>query len=188
MYLIQSNEIKKTTPLETIGIRQLDTDAIGAIKLVKASNLEGIYTFSVSFEPNKVKGKVISMTKTGDQWQYQTNLPAEFHVPQCKRDGKGWDSANVLAGSEDPNVMLDQYIDQLFAIAHQHQTSDLHFEPNTQGYLIRYRIDGLLQKIDHIKQDLGQRLIAKFKVLAQVNIAEALETPRWTNEDNTPGS
>jgi prepilin-type N-terminal cleavage/methylation domain-containing protein len=85
MYLIQNNEIKKTTPISKLGIRQLDAQSIGTLKLIKASNTEGIYSFEVNLSPSQVQGKVITMTKTNDQWNCETNLPLEFRVPDCKR-------------------------------------------------------------------------------------------------------
>jgi type IV pilus assembly protein PilB len=77
-----------------------------------------------------------------------------------------------LMQPKNPDLTLDQYIDHLVAYAKKHQASDLHFEPGEKGYLIRYRIDGLLQKVDVIEKNLGHRLVAKFKVMAQINIAE----------------
>lgn len=52
------------------------------------------------------------------------------------------------------------------------QASDIHFEPHEDSYRIRYRIDGLLELIKTIPIDLGHRLTARIKVMAQLDISE----------------
>lgn len=50
--------------------------------------------------------------------------------------------------------------------------SDIHFQPDSDGYLIRFRIDGVLSDFQRPPKDMGTILIARVKVLSDMNIAE----------------
>lgn len=54
-------------------------------------------------------------------------------------------------------------------------SSDIHFEPTTKGLLVRFRIDGILRDICRYfstVQDLRKVVIARIKIIADLNIAE----------------
>jgi type IV pilus assembly protein PilB len=50
--------------------------------------------------------------------------------------------------------------------------SDIHIEPEKRGVRIRYRIDGVLNEIMTVPNHIKQPLIARFKIMADLNIAE----------------
>lgn len=50
--------------------------------------------------------------------------------------------------------------------------SDIHFEPENQGFIVRYRIDGVLKKHFFGDHKRFQRVISHIKILAQLDIAE----------------
>jgi type II secretory ATPase GspE/PulE/Tfp pilus assembly ATPase PilB-like protein len=50
--------------------------------------------------------------------------------------------------------------------------SDIHFQPDSEGYLIRMRIDGVLSDFQRPPKEAGSILLARIKVLADLNIAE----------------
>lgn len=52
------------------------------------------------------------------------------------------------------------------------RASDIHFEPKEQGVVIRYRIDGLLQKIYDLPKDLLYSMNSRIKLMANLDIAE----------------
>nr|WP_231969899.1 ATPase, T2SS/T4P/T4SS family [Polynucleobacter necessarius] len=52
------------------------------------------------------------------------------------------------------------------------RASDVHIEAGVQATLIRFRVDGLLQIHSRHPIDLHDRLIARIKVLARLDIAE----------------
>lgn len=51
--------------------------------------------------------------------------------------------------------------------------SDIHFEPVAEGFLVRYRIDGVLQKRHAPPKEYQAQILARLKVLAQLDIAES---------------
>lgn len=61
---------------------------------------------------------------------------------------------------------------QLIEDAIQKQASDIHIEAIENNYLVRFRCDGILQIITNIPTILATRLLIKYKIMAQLNIAE----------------
>lgn len=52
------------------------------------------------------------------------------------------------------------------------RASDIHIEAGAQATLIRFRVDGLLKVHSHYPIELHERLIARIKVLARLDLAE----------------
>lgn len=50
--------------------------------------------------------------------------------------------------------------------------SDLHFEPYEKSYRVRFRVDGVLQKIANPPIQLAGKLAARLKVMSQMDISE----------------
>ena len=50
--------------------------------------------------------------------------------------------------------------------------SDIHVEPQAQGITIRLRVDGVLREVMSVPQGLQNEVIARFKILANLDIAE----------------
>ena len=50
--------------------------------------------------------------------------------------------------------------------------SDLHFEPYEKSYRVRFRVDGVLQKIANPPVQLAGKLAARLKVMSQMDISE----------------
>jgi type II secretory ATPase GspE/PulE/Tfp pilus assembly ATPase PilB-like protein len=63
-----------------------------------------------------------------------------------------------------------QKVDELIAKAYEWRASDIHLEPYQNGYRILYRRDGVLHQIDQTDIELGTKLVARIKVLAQLPI------------------
>ncbi len=80
---------------------------------------------------------------------------------------EGYDLLDQTADS--PVVRL---LNLMISEAIQQGASDIHFEPSFQGLLVRYRIDGVLQKRHEPPKELQPSLISRIKVLAKLDIAE----------------
>jgi type IV pilus assembly protein PilB len=52
------------------------------------------------------------------------------------------------------------------------RASDIHIEPDTRGVRIRFRIDGVLQEMMRLPKHIHPPLISRYKILADMNIAE----------------
>lgn len=50
--------------------------------------------------------------------------------------------------------------------------SDIHIEPFAKSIFIRFRVDGKLQKIDELSPQIYPAILARFKIMSELNIAE----------------
>ena len=62
------------------------------------------------------------------------------------------------------NTILQQAIKE--------KASDIHLEPDRRGIRVRYRIDGVLHEIMQMPTYIKMPLVARFKILSEMNIAE----------------
>lgn len=74
------------------------------------------------------------------------------------------------ADSDDASAvtLLQELLEQAIAL----RSSDLHFEPYEERYRVRFRIDGVLQEKMALPLALRERLVARIKVLARLDISE----------------
>jgi type IV pilus assembly protein PilB len=71
--------------------------------------------------------------------------------------------------SEAPLVRL---VNSLIFQAAEDGASDMHFEPNKDGIVVRFRIDGVLHEIQRIPKRMAPGVTTRLKVLAKLDIAE----------------
>lgn len=95
---------------------------------------------------------------------------AEARVKQ-DRDGSGDE------GDGDAEKMADQapiikLANALIQQAIADRASDIHVEPQQRSVRVRYRVDGVLQEAMTIPRNLMAPLISRFKIMAEMNIAE----------------
>jgi general secretion pathway protein E len=63
-------------------------------------------------------------------------------------------------------------VDYLFNYAFEMRASDIHLEPKRAVTLVRFRIDGMLQKVYSIPKGVHLAMTSRIKILARMNIAE----------------
>jgi len=71
--------------------------------------------------------------------------------------------------SEAPLVRL---VNSLIFQAAEDGASDMHFEPQKDGIVVRFRIDGVLHEIQRIPKRMAPGVTTRLKVLAKLDIAE----------------
>jgi len=67
---------------------------------------------------------------------------------------------------------LVDLVDALLLKAIQEGVSDIHLEPMRDTLQVRMRYDGILRCIDSVAQELSGQLVARLKVLAQMNTTQ----------------
>jgi len=69
---------------------------------------------------------------------------------------------------------VEQFLLELITVGVKERASDIHLEPFQDGYLVRYRIDGLLRLMGlSLPLELGRRLVAAIKAMAEMDLAES---------------
>ena len=79
------------------------------------------------------------------------------------------DSAAEKLSEEAPIIRIAHAIVQQ---AIREKTSDIHIEPGQRSVRIRYRIDGVLNETMTVPKHIQNPLISRFKIMADLNIAE----------------
>ena len=78
--------------------------------------------------------------------------------------------SGVDAKTDDTPVV--KFINKVLVDAIRRGASDIHFEPYETEYRVRLRIDGMLKQAAKVPVKLQQRISARLKVMAQLDIAE----------------
>ncbi len=73
---------------------------------------------------------------------------------------------------QDSTGSIAKFVNQIITTAIDSNVSDIHIEPRLNGYIVRYRKFGMLQKVLDIPPKAESSVIARFKVLSRMNIAE----------------
>ena len=73
---------------------------------------------------------------------------------------------------QDSSGSIAKFVNQIITTAIDTKVSDIHIEPRLSGYIVRYRKDGMLSKVLDIPTKVETSVIARFKVLSRMNIAE----------------
>ncbi|HET6395889.1 MAG TPA: type IV-A pilus assembly ATPase PilB [Pseudoxanthomonas sp.] len=84
-------------------------------------------------------------------------------------EGAASDSGVDAKGDDTPVV---KFVNKVLVDAIRRGASDIHFEPYETDYRVRMRIDGLLKTVARAPVKLNQRIAARLKVMAQLDIAE----------------
>ncbi len=73
---------------------------------------------------------------------------------------------------QDATGSVAKFVNQIITNGIDNKVSDIHIEPRLNGYIVRYRKDGMLQKVLDVPAKVETSVIARFKVMARMNIAE----------------
>jgi len=74
--------------------------------------------------------------------------------------------------SDEKDAPTVKYVQALFRQAIRRKASDIHVEPREKMFLIRFRIDGVLQEVPSPPKHLQDNIITILKVMADLDIAE----------------
>lgn len=81
---------------------------------------------------------------------------------------------------EDTSGNVAGFATKIITDAIDQKASDIHIEPRLDCYTVRYRIDGILRRVMDLPSKVESSLIARFKVLSRMNIAEHRRTQDGT--------
>ena len=79
---------------------------------------------------------------------------------------------DVTGNQTDDDTPVIRYINELLRRAIREQASDIHLEPFERHCRVRFRRDGMLHEVAHPPVDMADRLVARLKVMARMDIAE----------------
>ena len=91
-------------------------------------------------------------------------------------DANALDSMSFSRGGQvdedTSDIPIVQFINKILLDAVNNGASDVHFEPYTDTYRIRYRQDGILHEVFNPPVNIGNRIASRLKVMSNMNISE----------------
>ena len=86
-------------------------------------------------------------------------------------------SDGLMEGDAVTRLMDAKPVVQLASVlitkAIEERASDIHLEPQRQGLMVRYRIDGVLRRIMNLDEFMKSPLISRIKIMADMDIADS---------------
>jgi type IV pilus assembly protein PilB len=76
-------------------------------------------------------------------------------------------------GSSDQDAPVIQLVNGVLSESIKRGASDIHVEPYEKRFRVRMRIDGVLQEIAQIPTEMRRAVIARFKIMSRMDIAES---------------
>jgi len=156
--------LKKDDTLTVALSDPLDFDALDTLRYVLKCNVEGVVATR-----NELKA-------TLDRY-YATETTMETMLDQIT-DG----TVNVeLTGREDMiqdteatdrDAPIIKLVYLIILEAYRHRSSDIHLEPLSNRFRIRYRIDGVLHEVDSPPKRLQSAILSRVKIMASMKISE----------------
>ena len=71
-----------------------------------------------------------------------------------------------------PTAPIIKLVNSLIVEAFKMRASDIHLEPLSKAFRVRYRVDGVLQEMKNPPKRLQASIIARLKIQANMSIAE----------------
>ena len=84
----------------------------------------------------------------------------------------GADDRHDMVNSADDDQPIVKFVHKMIFDAVQRGASDIHFEPYEKSYRVRYRIDGVLCEVATPPQSIKDKVAARIKVVAKLDITE----------------
>ncbi|MCA1765773.1 MAG: Flp pilus assembly complex ATPase component TadA [Desulfobulbaceae bacterium] len=117
--------------------------------------------------------------------QYEVRLISETALKKIMADEYGLtagdgDNDALLVDESDVDRLKDmaseapviKYVNSLIDAAVGRRASDIHMEPQEEGLLARFRVDGILQDFENPPHHLQAAIISRIKLMAALDIAE----------------
>jgi type IV pilus assembly protein PilB len=84
--------------------------------------------------------------------------------------GRADDLADLKSWADRPPVI--RLVNMIFTEAIRQAASDIHLEPADSGLYVRFRLDGLLQRVKTLPKRLEAGVVSRIKIMANLDIAE----------------
>ncbi len=75
-------------------------------------------------------------------------------------------------GEEEGDAPIIRLVSRMFQEALDRRSSDIHIEPEGEGLVVRYRVDGVLREVARHPAHLAGPLVSRLKIMGKMDIAE----------------
>ena len=159
----------------------LERDAEGRLRLV---HRPGIPVAALSEARRKARQKVVLEPVTADEFDARLTRHYEGETGQASDImddfGDELDLERIAEAMPEPEDLLEstddapviRLINAMLTEAVRRQASDIHVEPFEKRLAVRYRVDGVMQKLVEPPAQIAPMMISRLKVMAKLDIAE----------------
>jgi type IV pilus assembly protein PilB len=99
-------------------------------------------------------------------------LRAAADTPELVVEDDEDDAADLEVDDGISEAPLVRMVNSIIFQAAEDGASDIHFEPQEDALIVRFRVDGVLQEVQRIPKRLMNGVLTRLKVLAKLDIAE----------------
>lgn len=142
----------------------LDFEALEELRLLLQKTIFPVYSPQSSID---AAIELCYHQKEGETKRLFSSLEKDKSPAPEEELAEGYD---LLEQSDDNPVV--RMVNTIFIEAIQQGASDIHFEPTEFGLMIRYRIDGVLQKRHEPPREFQHQILTRIKVMSKMDIAE----------------
>ena len=159
----------------------LERDADGRLRLV---HRPGISVAALSEARRKARQKVVPEPVSADDFDARLTRHYEGETGQTSDVmgdfGDELDLDAIAEAMPEPEDLLEstddapviKLINAMLTEAVRRQASDIHVEPFEKRLAVRYRVDGVMQKLVEPPRQIAPMMISRLKVMAKLDIAE----------------
>ncbi|MBI9112712.1 GspE/PulE family protein [Maridesulfovibrio ferrireducens] len=101
------------------------------------------------------------------EWEEESSIESE-----SEEGGAGEDGEDLLGWSHD-DAPIVRLVNKTMHQAIISGASDIHFEGQGNGFVVRYRQDGVLKAVKRLDRGLQPTIIARIKVMGEMDVAES---------------
>jgi len=140
-------------------------DAIDAIAFNSRLSIETIVV-----EENKLKKRIENVYADTMQ-SFDSFSDSDLNVGFEDGDEDKDDGETKLSDGVDEAPVV-KFVNKMLVDAIRMGASDLHFEPYEKSFRVRFRVDGVMQKMANPPVQLANKIAARLKVMSQMDISE----------------
>ena len=140
-------------------------DAIDAIAFNSRLSIE-----TVVVEEDKLKKRIEAVYADSMQ-SFDSFSDSDLNVGFEEGDDTADEGETKLSDSVDEAPVV-KFVNKMLVDAIRMGASDLHFEPYEKIYRVRFRVDGVMQKMASPPVQLAGKIAARLKVMSQMDISE----------------
>ena len=108
----------------------------------------------------------------GTSYNETTEIIKNIEAEATEYEGLDDLSSQVEKELQDKTGNVAKFVNKIITNAIDQSASDIHIEPRLDGYIVRYRIDGILKQVLNLPAKVESAVITRFKVLSKMDIAE----------------
>jgi type IV pilus assembly protein PilB len=146
---------------------------LDAIKFATQMNVEAVLTSFSSFDQavTKYYGGTQGIGKGIDQFIKDSQTAVKKGTEVQHIEQHQIHEVNEIASGEDAPVIA--VVNGILTEAIKRSASDIHIEPYEKDFRVRFRVDGTLIDITHIPSEMKRAVVARFKIMSRMDIAES---------------